>query len=287
MICNLCPRKCNVKRTAEMNFGGFCKAPENPKIARYGLHMWEEPPISGKKGSGTVFFSGCSLNCVYCQNYEVSHGVKGETVSEKRLAEIFKELEEKGAHNINLVSADHYCFAIKRALEIYKPNIPVLLNTSGYIGEKQLDVLGDLIDVFLVDFKYVSPERAKKYSGAEDYPKVAKNAIEYMLKKQPECVFDKDGVMQKGVIIRHLLMPLATNEAIKVFDTVLKEFKGAYFSLMAQYIPMGECEKFPEINRKITRREYEKVVSHILASGFENCFIQDLSSADKRYIPEF
>ena len=287
MICNLCPKKCNAKRTAEENIGGFCKAPENPKIARYGLHFWEEPPISGKNGSGTVFFSGCSLNCVYCQNYEVSRGIKGETVSVKRLAEIFKELEEKGAHNINLVTADHYCFAVKKALDIYRPKIPIVLNSSGYASREQLDILGDDIDVYLVDFKYVSCERAKKYSGAEDYPNVAKNAIKYMLKKQPECVFDKNGIMQKGVIIRHLLMPLGTNEAIKVFDTVLSDFKGAYFSALAQYIPMGNIENFPEINRKITRREYEKVVSHILESGFENCFIQDLSSADEKYIPEF
>ena len=287
MICNLCPRKCKAKRTAEINLGGFCKAPENPKIARYGLHFWEEPPISCKNGSGTVFFSGCSLNCVYCQNFEVSRGIKGETVSVKRLAEIFKELEEKGAHNINLVTADHYCFAVKKALEIYRPKVPVVLNTGGYIGIEQLETLGDLIDVYLVDYKYISPEKAKKYSFAEDYPKVAKKAIGYMTAKQPECVFDKDGVMQKGVIIRHLLMPLATNDAIKIFDTVSGEYPSAYFSLMAQYIPMGECEKFPEINRKITRREYEKVARHIAESGFENCFIQDLSSADKKYIPEF
>ncbi|MBO4468053.1 MAG: radical SAM protein [Clostridia bacterium] len=287
MICSLCPRKCNAKRTDEEGFVGFCNAPESPKIARYGLHMWEEPPISGKNSSGTVFFSGCSLSCVYCQNFEVSRSVKGEAVTPKRLAEIFYELEENGAHNINLVTADHYVLAVKKALSIYKPKIPIVLNSSGYITKNQLDILGDDIDIFLVDFKYISYDRAKKYSGAEDYPDIARNAIRYMLEKQPECVFDKSGIMQKGVIIRHLLMPLGTNEAIKVFDTVLSDFKGAYFSLMAQYIPMGDLEKFPEINRKITKREYEKVVSHIVESGFENCFVQDLSSADKKYIPDF
>lgn len=287
MICSLCPRKCNAKRTAFENSGGFCNAPENPKIARYGLHFWEEPPISGKNGSGTVFFSGCSLSCVYCQNYEVSRSVKGETVTPKRLAEIFFELEKAGAHNINLVTADHYAFAVKKALSIFRPDIPIVLNSSGYIGKEQLDILGDNIDIFLVDFKYISPERAKKYSGAEDYPKIAQNAIKYMLEKQPECVFDGDGIMKKGVIIRHLLMPLGTNEAIRVFDTVLSDFKGAYFSFMAQYIPKGDVEKFPEINRKVTKREYEKVVSHIAESGFENCFVQDLSSADEKYIPDF
>lgn len=287
MICSLCPRKCNAKRTAEDSFSGFCRSPENPKIARYGLHFWEEPPISGKNGSGTIFFSGCSLSCVYCQNYEISRGKKGETVSVGRLAEIFAELEEKGAHNINLVTADHYCTAVRKALEIYRPKIPVLLNTSGYITTKQLELLGDFIDIYLVDFKYISPDRAKKYSSAEDYPQVAQKAIDHMIAKQPECVFDKDGILQKGVIIRHLLMPLATNEAISVFDRVLEKYPKAYFSLMAQYIPVGELESCPEINRKITKREYEKVISHVAASGFENCFVQDLSSADRKFIPKF
>lgn len=287
MICNLCPRKCNVKRTDEEGFVGFCKAPENPMIARYGLHFWEEPPVSGKNGSGTVFFSGCSLSCVYCQNFEVSRAIKGEMATPERLAEIFAELEEKGAHNINLVTADHYALAVAKALSIYRPKIPIVLNSSGYITKEQLDILKDFIDIYLVDFKYVSPERAKKYSAAGDYPQVAQKAIKYMLEKQPECTFDKDGIMQKGVIIRHLLMPLGTNEAIKAFDTVLSDFKGAYFSALAQYTPMGDLEKFPEINRKITKREYEKVVSYIAESGFENCFIQDLSSADKKYIPDF
>ena len=287
MICNLCPRKCNAKRTAEKNIGGFCKAPENPKVARYGLHLWEEPPISAKNGSGTVFFSGCSLSCVYCQNFEVSRSVKGEIVTPQELAKIFEELENCGAENINLVTPDHYVAAIKEALAFYKPSIPLVYNSSGYVNEEQLNILSDDVDIYLVDFKYISSDRAEKYSGAKDYPQVAKNAIRYMLSKQPECVFDGGGKMQKGVIIRHLLLPLATGEAIKTFDFVAENFKNAYFSLMSQYVPMGNLEKFPEINRKITRREYEKVINHILENGFENCFVQGVSSADKKFIPKF
>ncbi len=287
MICNICPRKCNAKRTAEENIGGFCKAPQNPKIARADLHFWEEPPISGTNGSGTIFFSGCSLSCVYCQNYNVSRSLSGKTVSVKELANIFYNLEQKGAHNINLVTPDHYVYAIKEALRLYKPSIPIVFNSGGYVLKEQLKVLEDYIDIYLLDYKYIDKQKAKKYSGAEDYPEVVKNAVDFAVKAQPESIFDQNGIMQKGVIIRHLLLPLSTNDAIKIFDSVKSEYKNIYFSLMGQYIPVGNAEKFPEINRKITKREYEKVVNHILISGFENCFFQELSSADKKFIPDF
>lgn len=287
MNCNLCPRRCNANRTADSNIGGFCKAPLNPVIARAELHYWEEPCISGKNGSGTVFFSGCSLSCAFCQNYEVSHLCKGEEITVNRLAEIFKELEEKGANNINLVTPDHYVYAIRDALLIHRPSIPIVYNSGGYVTKEQLDILSDFIDIYLLDFKYISESRAKKYSLAKDYPEVVKKAIKYAYQKKNTCIFSSNGIMQSGVIIRHLLMPLATNEAIEIFDYCIKNFPNAYFSMMAQYIPMGQLESLPEINRKITKREYEKVLNRILQSGFENCFIQELSSASKNFIPDF
>lgn len=287
MKCNLCPRKCNAERTKHNNSGGFCKAPENIKIARADLHFWEEPSISGEKGSGTVFFSGCSLSCVFCQNYDVSHNCKGFEVSCGELADIFKNLEERNANNINLVTPDHYVYAIKKALQIYRPHIPIVYNSSGYVSKEQLEILKDYIDIYLFDFKYLSPERAEKYSFAKDYPQIAEKAIEFAYQEKPECVFDNRGIMQKGVIVRHLLMPLATNEAIAIFDRIKEKFPNIYFSIMGQYVPFGNLENYKEINRKITVREYEKVVGYIMESGFENCYIQDLSSATRKYIPKF
>lgn len=257
-----------------------------PRVAKACLHFWEEPIISGKNGSGTVFFSGCSLNCVYCQNYDVSHNCLGKTVSFERLAEIFSELEQKGAHNINLVTPSHYCFAIKKALEIYKPKIPVVYNSSGYDSVETLQMLEGLIDVFLLDFKYLSSDRAETYSLASDYPEVAKNALKEAIRQQPNCVL-KDRIMQKGVIVRHLLLPQGTREAMNVFDFVRENAPNVYFSIMSQYVPFGKAVEMPVINRKITKREYEKVTEYIASSGFEKVFIQEHKSADKEYIPEF
>jgi len=287
MNCNLCPKKCNAKRTADNNIGGFCNVPYNPKIARAALHFWEEPCISGKNGSGTVFFSGCSLACVFCQNFEISRGKKGVVVTPQKLADIFRELEKMGAHNINLVTPDHYVLAIKEAFEIYKPNIPIVYNSSGYVNTEQLKVLEDYIDIYLMDFKYISNEKAKRYSSAQDYPTVAKEALKYVYIKAPVCEFDENGMMTKGVIGRHLLLPLSTKDAMDIFDFVKIEMPNSYFSIMSQYVPINNAEKYSEINRKVTRREYDKVTSYIVESGFENCFIQELSSADIKYIPEF
>ncbi len=286
MICNLCPRACNALRTEKENLNGYCKMPLLPKTARADLHFWEEPCISGKNGSGTVFFSGCSLSCVYCQNYEVSHNAKGSEISYERLAEMFYELEQKGAHNINLVTPSHYVLAIKNALDIYKPNIPIVYNSSGYERVETLKLLEGYIDIFLLDFKYISSERAKLYSSAEDYPIFAKAAIKEALRQQPVCEFEND-IMQKGVIIRHLLMPQATKEAMAVFDWVSENAKTAYFSIMSQYIPFGEALNMPIINRKVTEREYNKVLDYICNFDFPNVFIQQKSSADIKYIPEF
>ncbi len=286
MICSLCPRQCKAERTETENLTGICKMPLLPKVARAALHFWEEPPISGKNGSGTVFFSGCALKCVYCQNYSLSHEGHGKPVTYQRLAEIFRELESKGAHNINLVSPSHYTEAIKKALDIYKPNIPIVYNSSSYDRTETLKSLEGYIDIYLMDLKYLSSQRAKLYSNAEDYPIFAQKAILEAYRQQPECVLE-NGIMKKGVIIRHLLLPQGTFEAISVFDWVRINAPKATFSIMSQYVPLGRAMDFPIINRKVTQREYEKVVDYICESDFQNVFIQNLKSADEKFTPQF
>ncbi|MBO5020062.1 MAG: radical SAM protein, partial [Clostridia bacterium] len=279
-LCNQCPRKCNALRTEKENINGFCRMPLLPKVARADLHFWEEPCISGKNGSGTVFFSGCPLKCVFCQNMEISAGGKGEVISYQKLAEIFKALEDKGAHNINLVSPTHYVDAIKKTLDIYKPKIPIVYNSGGYDSVEALRSLEGYIDIYLTDLKYLSSERAKLYSRAENYPEIAEKAILEAYRQQGKVVIE-NGIMQKGVIIRHLLLPQGTREAIAVFDFVRQNTPEAYFSIMSQYTPLGEAESMPIINRKVTKREYEKVLGYIAESGFGNVFIQERTSADK------
>lgn len=286
MNCNLCPRRCNTNRTETENLKGFCKMPLRPKVARADLHFWEEPSISGKNGSGTVFFSGCSLSCVYCQNFDISHKCQGKEISVEELADIFKQLENRGAHNINLVTPTHYVLSIKKALEIYKPKIPVVYNSSGYERVEALKSLEGLVDIFLLDLKYLSPDRAQRYSGAFDYPEYAKKAILEACRQSPKCEF-KDGIMQKGVIIRHLLLPQGTKEAMAVFDWVRENTPDAYFSIMSQYTPCGNAENYKEINRKVTKREYNKVLEYICSFDFPNVYIQEQTSADKKYIPDF
>ena len=285
MKCNQCPRKCNAERNENLCLG-FCKAPLTLKIARAALHYWEEPCISGENGSGTVFFSGCSLGCVFCQNREISKEGKGELISVNRLAEIFSELENKGAHNINLVTPSHYIPQIIKALDIYKPKIPIVYNSGGYDDVNSLKMLEGYVDIFLMDLKYMSEDRAKKYSLAKDYPKIAQKALLEAYRQQPECIL-KDGIMQKGVIVRHLILPLGTNDAISVFDFVRKNMPDAYFSIMSQYTPCGNLEDFKELNRKLTKREYNKVLDYIIESGFENCYMQETKSSSKEYIPAF
>ena len=258
-----------------------------PRAARAALHFWEEPCISGTKGSGTVFFSGCSLSCVFCQNYEISHNGFGKTVSINRLAEIFRELEAAGAHNINLVNPTHYVYAIKQALDIYRPKIPIVYNSGGYDRAQTLKELHGYFDIFLMDLKYISSDRARLYSGAADYPEFAKAAVSECCRQQPDCVFDSEGIMQKGVIVRHLILPQGTGEAISVFDWVRENTPSAYFSIMSQYVPCGRAEDYPVINRRITKREYEKVLDYICASSFEKVYFQQRTSADGQYIPSF
>lgn len=284
MICNQCPRRCNVDRE---NALGYCKAPNAYKLARASLHFWEEPCISGKSGSGAVFFSGCNLGCVFCQNYEISHKCKGVEVSEERLIRIFEHLVDEGANNINLVNPTHYAVQLAHTLKKYKPPVPVVYNTSGYDSVDTLKLLDGLVDIYLPDFKYIRNDKALRYSRAEDYPQFAMSALKEMKRQVGNDVFDENGIMKRGMIIRHLVLPGNTNSAIQALDYLAENFADTYISVMAQYVPCTDLSEYKEINRKITKREYDKVVAHILELGLEKVFLQKLESATEDYIPDF
>ena len=286
MICNLCPRKCNACRT-EHQGNGFCGAGTLPVVARVAPHFGEEPCISGTKGSGTVFFSGCTLKCVFCQNYEISDGHKGRAVTPKELADCYKRLEEQGVHNINLVTADHYVTAVAESLNIYKPSVPVVYNCSGYTSPKTLSILDGLVDIYLPDFKYSDDALAIKYSSAPNYVNTASAAIKEMIFQVGTPVIDEDGMMKKGVIVRHLILPSHTKNSLGVLDIIKRSYdKQVLVSLMCQYVPVNKAHDFPKINRTITRREYEKVKSELYALGLDG-FTQDLSSASTDFIPDW
>lgn len=286
MICNLCPRKCNACRT-EHQGNGFCGAGTLPVVARVAPHFGEEPCISGTKGSGTVFFSGCTLKCVYCQNYEISDGHKGRAVTPKELADCYKRLEQQGVHNINLVTADHYVNAVAESLDIYKPSVPVVYNCSGYTSPKTLSILDGLVDIYLPDFKYSDDALAIKYSSAPNYVNTASAAIKEMIFQVGTPVIDEDGMMKKGVIVRHLILPSHTKNSLGVLDIIKRSYdKQVLVSLMCQYVPVNKAHDFPKINRTMTRREYEKVKSELYALGLDG-FTQDLTSASTDFIPDW
>ena len=284
MICNACPRKCGVDRSKKH---GFCGAGESFVVARAAKHFWEEPPISGTNGSGAVFFSGCNLRCVFCQNFEVSRAKCGKEITDKRLTEIFDSLISEGAHNLNLVTATQYSERLSEILRDYHSTVPVVYNCGGYESLETLRRLEGLVDIYLPDLKFFDPERSMRYCGAADYFETASAAILEMRRQQPEDVFE-DGLMKKGLIIRHLVLPKNVNQSRRIFEWI-KENLGAktYISLMAQYTPCGKLESFPELQRKITRREYEKAVCSLEDLGFENVFLQELDSAAEQFIPAF
>ena len=285
MKCNICPRKCNVERSTEK---GICGMPDTFVVARASKHFWEEPPVSGKNGSGTVFFSGCNLGCVYCQNYEISHGGKGKEISDSRLTEIFDELVASGVHNINLVNPTHYALRLKKVLEDYRSSVPVVYNSSGYERVSTLKGLDGLIDIYLPDLKYIKEERAEKYSNAPDYFDCASRALIEMKKQCPENIYDGEGIMQKGLIVRHLILPKNTNQSIDILSWIKNNLgEDTTVSLMSQYTPYGKVEEFKELQRKITAREYEKVLSAAENMGFKNLFMQDFDSSDEKFIPDF
>ena len=284
MNCNICPRKCNVNRNEKI---GFCQSGNEFRLARASLHFWEEPVISGEEGSGAVFFSGCNLKCVFCQNFEISSENRGREVSPEKLLEIFESLKEQGANNVNLVNPTHWASQLIPVLEKWNHQLPVIWNSSGYESVETLKKLDGLVDIYLPDFKYIRPDKALKYSKAENYPEVAKAAINEMRNQKKKDVFDSRGIMQQGLIIRHLILPSNTNSSLEILDFLFENYPDTYISLMAQYTPCTSLASFPEINRKITKREYEKVVDYALNKGFEKLFIQELSSADKNFIPAF
>ncbi len=285
--CSLCPRSCKAKRP-DTGFGeGFCGLPALPGICRAEKHMWEEPNISGKQGSGTIFFSGCVLRCEFCQNSTISRSYCGKTVDENGLIELFRQLEEQKVHNINLVSPTPYYHIIAKALKKHKPSIPVICNTSGYEKVETLRALEGLIDIYLPDFKYSLPDVAKRYSAAEDYPTVALSAIKEMVRQTGLPLHNKEGMMERGVMIRHLILPNNRENSYGVLELIADNFPPEiYISLMAQYFPTGN-ERHAELGRKITEEEYESISSYMLLLGLENGFVQQLEAADGGYVPDW
>ncbi len=284
MKCNQCPRKCNTERT-EDHFG-FCGVGELPKIARAALHFDEEPPISGTRGAGTIFFSGCNLRCVFCQNYEISEVHRGVVITPYQLSEEYRRLEALGAQNIEFVTPSHYVDAILESLTYYHPRVPLIWNSSGYDSIDTLMRLEGVIDIYLPDFKYSDNALAKRLSHCGDYVETATAAIDEMLRQQPEIVIE-NGVMKQGVIIRHLVLPSHTKNSIGVLE-IIKERYGtsALVSLMAQYMPAGRAADYPDVNRKLTKREYNKVLDKYIELDLDG-FAQELNSSDQKYVPEW
>ena len=284
MICNFCPRQCNVDRKEKL---GYCKQTERLKLAKVMLHRYEEPIISGTRGSGAIFFSGCNLRCVFCQNYPISQGDKGKECTVDELINIFKHFEKIGAHNINLVSPTQFAYQIATALKIYKPKIPIVWNSNGYESSEMVEMLSGLVDIYLVDLKYSDNALALKYSRAKDYVENSHIAIMKMKEQQPVDIIE-NGLMKKGMIIRHLILPTHTSDSIKCLDFIAKNLgKDSIVSIMSQYEPRYDAKNYPEINRKIRAIEYKRVVNHALNLGLHNAYIQDLSSADSKYTPKF
>lgn len=262
--------------------------PDEFYLARAAKHFWEEPPISGTKGSGTVFFSGCNLGCVFCQNYDISHNCKGKAVSDERLKEIFSELISDGAHNINLVNPSHYAMRLKKVLSEYNSKVPVVYNSSGYEKTETLQELKGLIDIFLPDLKYIKSERSLKYSRAENYFDYASKALIEMKRQCPENIYDEKGILQKGIIVRHLVLPKNTNQTVEILSWIKNNLgEDTNISIMSQYTPYGKIEGIPELQRKITAREYEKVITAAENMGFHNLFLQENTSASENFIPDF
>lgn len=287
--CLLCPRKCGINRRTGQT--GVCGVSSEIKVARAALHYWEEPCISGKRGSGAVFFSGCSLHCVFCQNREISDGKEGKVISKERLSDIFIELADKGANNINLVTPGQYIPDIVWAVNDAKSRgmkLPIIYNTSGYENVTELKLLEGIVDVYLPDFKYMDSTLSARYSRAKDYPSVAKQALSEMVRQQPEVVIDDaTGLIQKGVIVRQLLLPGHVNDAKAVLKYLYDTYHDhVYISMMSQFTPIA-LEDYPEINRTVTKREYERLVDYALEIGITNAFIQEGDVAKDSFIPAF
>ena len=287
--CFMCPRQCGAVRTEGKK--GICGCSDELKVARAALHMWEEPCISGEKGSGAVFFSGCPLHCIFCQNRAISDGVAGKVISEERLSRIFLELQEKGAANINLVTAGQYADKVCRAVVNAKAqglDLPIIVNSGGYESEEAVKLLGEVADVWLPDMKYLYPETAENFSHAKDYPDVAKRTIANMVSKTGEVVFDENGYIRKGVIVRHLVLPGHVQESMEIVEYLYRTYGDSiYLSIMNQYTPPSEPLLYRELNRKLTTYEYDKVVDFALSLGVTNAYIQERGTAKESFIPAF
>lgn len=286
--CSLCPRMCFADREVTT---GYCGVKNTLRVARAALHFWEEPCISGEEGSGAVFFTGCNLRCVFCQNYQIARAEQGKEITVERLSEIFLELQEQKANNLNLVTATHYVPQVVEALKAAKQrglSIPVVYNCGGYERVETLKMLEGLVDIYLPDFKYMDSQRAKRYSHAENYPEVAKMAIAEMVRQQPGAVFDKRGMMRKGVIVRHLMLPGGIKDSKAVVKYLYETYgDNIYISLMNQYTPLPHVESYPEINRKLKKFEYDRLVDYAISLGVENGFIQEGETAEESFIPAF
>lgn len=284
--CRLCPRSCGVDRSRTQR--GVCGMGQTLTVARAALHFWEEPPISGKNGSGAVFFSGCSLGCGFCQNTEISHGCFGKEISEKRLREIFEELIQKGAHNINLVTGSHFVPKILPALTPKLP-VPVVFNCGGYESVETLRLLEGRVDIYLPDLKYAEAELAQALSRAPDYFDVACRAIDEMVRQVGAYEFDENGMLKKGVVIRHLILPGQVQNSLKVLDYIAEHFPKdtVLLSLMAQYVPSGKVKNTPPFDRTVTEEEYRAVVDWLYMLGLTNGFLQERTAATAEYLPDF
>lgn len=286
--CTLCPRNCHVDRTS--NQTGFCGMNNHIQIARASLHMWEEPCISGTNGSGTVFFTGCNLKCVFCQNHSIAIGQKGKEVSPSRLADLFLMLQDKGAHNINLVTPSHYIPGIAQALTLAKSQdmtLPIVYNTSGYDSVQSLSMLDGLVDIYLPDFKYVSNILSQRYSHAKDYFQVASKSLAEMYRQVSDPIFEGD-LIKKGIIVRHLVLPGCVEDSKAVIRYLYETYGDHIFiSIMNQYTPLPHIASYPELNRKITDAEYDEVVDYAIDLGVEQGFIQEGDTASESFIPDF
>ncbi len=282
MICELCPRNCKIDRGIK---SGFCGMTSTVKLAKADVFMWEEPCISNTNGSGAIFFSGCNLKCCFCQNYKISSGGLGKEISVERLAKIFKELESKGVNNINLVSPSHYVNQIVEALKIYKPKVPIVWNSNGYEKVETIKMIEKYVDIFLVDIKFYSSALSQKYCSAKNYFEFASSAILEMLSARPKLVFDGD-ILKSGVIVRHLVMPNCTNDSIKILEWLSSIKKKEFLlSLMGQYTPYFNSDKYPEINRPLKPIEYKIVLQKAKELGLTNGYAQELNSSNENYIP--
>ena len=286
MKCNLCPRNCNVDRTTKL---GFCNSPSLANIYRVGTHHWEEPCISGTKGSGTIFFGGCNLRCRFCQNYQISRNGNGVLMDENQLADLFLRVADSGVHNVNLVTPQHYSDIIARALSKvkHKLSVPVVYNTNSYESVGALANLDGLVDVYLPDIKFVDATLSANLCGAANYFEVASKALGEMLRQQPQNVFDNNGILQKGVIVRHLVLPSQVEDSKRVLDFLANVDKQITVSVMSQFFVAQQDDKYAFLNRKLTNREYQNVVDYFFNVGLTNGYMQDVSSATQDYLPIF